>query len=59
MAFAVTLFVYMLSRNPVYAVGTAVVFGTLAWVFRHREGKAFEPILLAIAAVTLSSMHQS
>ena len=58
-AFAVTLFVYLLSRNPVYAVGTAVVFGTLAWVFRHREGKAFEPILLAIAAVTLSSMHQS
>ena len=38
-AFAVTLFVYMLSRNPVYAAGTAVVFGTLAWVFRHREGR--------------------
>ena len=59
MAFAVTLFVYMLTRNPVYALGTAVVFGTLAWVFRDRGGKSFEPILLAIAAVTLSTMHQS
>src|SRR3954471_23167205 len=57
-AFAVTLFVYMLSRNVVYAAGTAVVFSTLAWVFRAREEKP-EPILLAIAAVTLSSMHQS
>ena len=58
-AFAVTLFVFMLSRNLVYALGTAVVFGTLAWVFRDRGGKTFEPILLAIAAVTLSTMHQS
>ena len=57
-AFAVTLFVFMLSRNPVYAAGTAVIFGTLAWIFRDRE-KSFEPILLAIAAVTLSTMHQS
>ena len=58
MAFAVTLFVFMLSRNPVYAAATAVIFGALAWVFRGRE-KSFEPILLAIAAVTLSTMHQS
>ncbi len=57
-AFAVTLFVFMLSRNPVYAAATAVIFGALAWVFRGRE-KSFEPILLAIAAVTLSTMHQS
>ena len=35
-AFAVTLFVYMLSRNLVYAAVTAVIFGTLAWVFRDR-----------------------
>jgi formate dehydrogenase iron-sulfur subunit len=55
---AVTLFVFMLSRNPLYAVVTAAIFGTLAWVFREREGD-FEPILLAIAAVTLSTMHQS
>jgi formate dehydrogenase iron-sulfur subunit len=35
-----------------------IVFGTLAWIFRAREAKP-EPILLAIAAVTLSTMHQS
>ncbi len=57
-AFAVTLFIFMMSRNLVYVALTAVIFGTLAWVFRGR-GKVFEPILLAIAAVTLSTMHQS
>jgi formate dehydrogenase iron-sulfur subunit len=57
-AFAVTLFVYMLSRNAVYTAGTAVIFGTLAWLFRAKD-MSFEPILLAIAAVTLSTMHQS
>jgi formate dehydrogenase iron-sulfur subunit len=55
---AVTLFVYLMSRNLLYALAAAVVFGTLAWVFRARDQKA-EPIMLAIAAVTLSSMHQS
>jgi formate dehydrogenase iron-sulfur subunit len=55
---AATLFVYLLSRNVLYALATAVVFGTLAWVFRARDEKA-EPIMLAIAAVTLSTMHQS
>jgi formate dehydrogenase iron-sulfur subunit len=57
-AAAVTLFVYLLSRNLLYAAATAVVFGTLAWVFRARDHHA-EPIMLAIAAVTLSTMHQS
>ena len=57
-AAAVTLFVYLLSRNPLYALAAAVVFGTLAWVFRARDHHA-EPIMLAIAAVTLSTMHQS
>jgi formate dehydrogenase iron-sulfur subunit len=57
-AAAVTLFVYLLSRNPLYALATAVAFGTLAWVFRARDHHA-EPIMLAIAAVTLSTMHQS
>src|SRR5688572_29915303 len=57
-AAAVTLFVYLLSRNLLYALATAVIFGTLAWVFRARDHKA-EPIMLAIAAVTLSTMHQS
>jgi formate dehydrogenase iron-sulfur subunit len=56
--FAVTLFVYLLSRSLVYAVLTAAIFSLLVWIFRARE-KKFEPILLAIAAVTLSTMHQS
>jgi formate dehydrogenase iron-sulfur subunit len=57
-AAAVTLFVYLMSRSLLYALATAVVFGALAWVFRARDHKA-EPIMLAIAAVTLSTMHQS
>jgi formate dehydrogenase iron-sulfur subunit len=57
-AAAVTLFVYLLSRNFVYALATAVIFGALAWMFRARDERA-EPIMLAIAAVTLSTMHQS
>ena len=56
--FAATLFVWLLSRNPLYAGATAVVFGALAWSFRAR-GETFEPVILAIAAVTLSTMHQS
>ena len=55
---AVTLFVYMLSRNLMYAALTAVIFAVLAWVFRPRGDKV-EPVMLAIAAVTLSTMHQS
>jgi formate dehydrogenase iron-sulfur subunit len=57
-AVAVTLFIYMMSRNLVYTALAAVIFGTLAWVFRARDQRA-EPIMLAIAAVTLSTMHQS
>jgi formate dehydrogenase iron-sulfur subunit len=57
-AAAATLFVYLLSRNLLYALATAVVFGSLAWFFRARDEHA-EPIMLAIAAVTLSTMHQS
>ena len=40
-AFAVSLFVYLMSRNLVYVAATAVIFGTLAWVFRDRGGKTF------------------
>jgi len=57
-AAAVTLFVYLLSRNLLYTLATAVIFGALAWMFRARDERA-EPIMLAIAAVTLSTMHQS
>jgi formate dehydrogenase iron-sulfur subunit len=57
-AFAVTLFVYLLSRNLLYAAATLAIFSTMAWLFRARDEHA-EPIMLAIAAVTLSTMHQS
>jgi formate dehydrogenase iron-sulfur subunit len=57
-AFALTLFVYLLSRSLVSGVLAAAVFSFLAWSFRGWGRKA-EPIMLAIAAVTLSTMHQS
>src|SRR5215472_15763328 len=57
-AFALTLFVFLLSRSPSYTAFTAVLFSFLAWAFRAK-GKRAEPIMLAIAAVTLSFMHQS
>jgi formate dehydrogenase iron-sulfur subunit len=55
---AVTLFVYLMSRNLLIALAAALTFGTLAWLFRARDSHA-EPVMLAIAAVTLSTMHQS
>lgn len=57
-AFAVALFVYLLSRSLVYTALAAALFTFLAWAFRARDKKA-EPIMLAITAVTLSTMHQS
>jgi len=57
-ACALTFFVYLLSRQPVYTALTAVLFFFLAWAFRGKGMKS-EPIMLAIAAVTLSTMHQS
>ena len=57
-ACAMAAFVFMLSRNPLYAALTLLIFGTIAWIYRDK-GQTFEPILLAIAAVTLSTMHQS
>jgi formate dehydrogenase iron-sulfur subunit len=55
---ALTLFVYLLSREFGYAAMAAILFSCLAWIFRAK-GKKAEPIMLAIAAVTLSTMHQS
>ncbi len=57
-AFAMTLFVYLLSRNLAYAAATAVLFSLLAYFFRAKNRK-FEPAILTIAAVTFSTMHQS
>ena len=55
---AVSAFVFLLSRNLLLTAAAALAFGVLAWVFRPR-GKEYEPVMLAIAAVTLSTMHQS
>jgi formate dehydrogenase iron-sulfur subunit len=57
--FAVTLFVYLMSRNVAYAAAAMAVFGFLAYAFRPKAGEKPVPIMLAIAAVTLSTMHQS
>jgi len=56
---AVTLFVWLMSRKPLYALAAAAVFSALAIAFRPKPGQKPVPILLAIAAVTLSTMHQS
>ncbi|HET9555465.1 MAG TPA: 4Fe-4S dicluster domain-containing protein [Anaeromyxobacteraceae bacterium] len=57
--FAVTLFVWLMSRNPAYTAGAFAVFALLAWAFRTKPGQKPVPVMLAIAAVTLSTMHQS
>jgi formate dehydrogenase iron-sulfur subunit len=57
-AVAVAVFVAVLSRNLLYVALTFAIFSALAWAFRPKDGHA-EPIMLAIAAVTLSTMHQS
>lgn len=54
----VTLFVYLLSRSFVYAAVAAILFSFLAFTFR-RYGRKGEPIMLAMGAVSLSTMHQS
>ena len=53
------LFVFLLSHNLFWVAAAAVVFGSLAYAFRTKEGEKPVPIMLAIAAVTLSTMHQS
>jgi formate dehydrogenase iron-sulfur subunit len=56
---AVTLFVWLMSRSPLLTGLAFVVFAFLAWAFRPTPGEKPVPIMLAIAAVTLSCMHQS
>jgi formate dehydrogenase iron-sulfur subunit len=56
---AITGFVYLMSRSLVYAGIALAVFSALALAFRQKAGEKPVPILLAIAAVTLSTMHQS
>lgn len=57
--FAVTIFIYLMSRNVLWAGAAGALFAGLAYAFRPRNGEKSTPIMLAIAAVTLSTMHQS
>jgi formate dehydrogenase iron-sulfur subunit len=57
--FAMSLFVWLMSRNAFFTVGALVLFGALAYAFRAKPGERPVPVMLAIAAVTLSTMHQS
>jgi formate dehydrogenase iron-sulfur subunit len=57
--FAVTLFVFLLSHKLIYTLAAMAVFGAMAYAFRTKGGEKPQPIMLAIAAVTLSTMHQS
>ena len=57
--FAVSLFVYLMSRSLAFTGAAFAVFALLAFAFRAKPGQKPVPVMLAIAAVTLSTMHQS
>jgi formate dehydrogenase iron-sulfur subunit len=57
--FAIPFFVYVLSHKLLWTALALIVFGTMAYAFRSKPGEKPVPIMLAIAAVTLSTMHQS
>ncbi len=56
---AITLFVFLLSHKLIWTAAACAVFSLLAYVLRTKEGEKPQPVMLAIAAVTFSTMHQS
>ena len=56
---AVTTFVWLLSRNYKWTALACAVLGFLAWIFREKPGRRPEPVMLVIAGVAFSTMHQS
>jgi formate dehydrogenase iron-sulfur subunit len=56
---AVTLFIYLMSRSFTWTALAFATFAILAYAFRQKPGEKPVPIMLAIAAVTFSTMHQS
>jgi formate dehydrogenase iron-sulfur subunit len=56
---ALSGFVYLLSRSAAWAALALAVFAFLAYAFRAKDGEKPEPVMLALAAVTFSTMHQS
>jgi len=56
---AVSAFVFILSRNLLWTGLAAIVFSIMAAMLKPKPGEKKEPIMLAIGAVTFSTMHQS
>jgi len=56
---AVTVFAYLMSHTLAWTVLAFAVFAFLAWVFRPREGEQPVPVMLALAGVIFSTLHQS
>jgi formate dehydrogenase iron-sulfur subunit len=56
---AVAAFVFILSHKLLWVALAAVVFSIMAVMLKPKPGEKKEPIMLAIGAVTFSTMHQS
>jgi len=56
---AVSAFVFILSHNLLWTGLAAIVFAIMAIMLKPKPGEKKEPIMLAIGAVTFSTMHQS
>jgi len=56
---AITFFVWLMSHSILWSLAALVVFSALAFTFRPRRCVKQGPVMLAIAAFTLSTMHQS
>ena len=57
--FAVAAFVFILSHKLLWVALAAIVFSIMAIMLKPKPGEKKEPIMLAIGAVTFSTMHQS
>jgi formate dehydrogenase iron-sulfur subunit len=57
--FALSFFVYLMSGSVSATVWAAVVFAALAWMLGAPSQAGGAPVMLVIAAVTFSTMHQS
>ena len=56
---AVAAFVFILSHKLMWVALAAIVFSIMAVMLKPKPGEKKEPIMLAIGAVTFSTMHQS
>jgi len=56
---ALAFFTYIMSHQIAMALIALAVFGLVAWTFRTPSHEGNPPVILVIAAVTFSAMHQS